>query len=108
MRWVLGIVAALALGGAAWAKPANTECVADDGSRFYMLASNGTVVVKWGRGDWQNAFAEVEGKMVTVTQIATHGVIIIAWNTNTNAAYVLMKDDRDGKKSGFNARCWFK
>lgn len=105
---VLAFVVALLLAAPVYAKPANTECVADDGSRFYMLASNGTVVIKWGRGDWQNAFAEVEGVMVTVTQIAPNGVIIVAWNTNTNAAYVLMKDDRNGKKTGFHARCWFK
>lgn len=91
------------------AKPAYTECVFADGSDFYMAASNGTVAVKWGRdGNWVEAFARVEGPMITVTQLGANGVIVVAWNSETNAAYVVMKDDRTGKKSEFRARCWFK
>lgn len=105
---VLTLLTGLMIAGAAYAKPANTECVADDGSKFYMLASNGTVVVRWGNADWHNAFADVQGKMITVTQIAPKGVIVIAWNVDTNAAYVVMKNDDTGKRSEFHARCWFK
>lgn len=92
----------------ALAKPANTECRGQDGTRFYMLASNGTVVVKWNDGDWNDAFGEVEGKMIVVTQIAPKGVIVIAWNVETNAAYVVMKNDQTGRRTEYHARCWFK
>lgn len=109
MRWVLGVVMALALGGAALAKPAETQCVADDGSDFYMLASNGTVVIKWGDdGQWNRAFAKQDGQNLIITQIAPRGVIVIAWHPKSNAAFVVMKNDKTGRQDEFWARCWFK
>lgn len=96
------------LASPALAKPANTECRGQDGTRFYMLASKGSVVVKWDNGDWHEAFGEVEGKMIVVTQIAPKGVIVIAWNVETNAAYVVMKNDQTGRRTEYHARCWFK
>ena len=102
------LIALLLLMTPAFAKPANTECRGSDGTRFYMLASNGTVVVKWEEGIWNEAFAEVEGKMIVVTQIAPKGVIVIAWNIDTNAAYVVMKNDQTGRRTEYHARCWFK
>lgn len=105
---VLTMLIALLLAAPVWAKPARTECVADDGSSFYMVAADGDVRVRWEDGDWNKAFAKVDKSMVLVTQLAPNGVIVIAWNTDTNAAYVVMKNDRTGKKTEFHARCWFK
>ena len=107
MKWVL-ILAGLLLAAPAAAKPANTECVASDGTRFYMVANDGQVMIQWEGGDWNEAFGKVEGKMVTVTQIAPYGMIVIAWNVDTNAAYVILKNDKTGKRLEKNARCWFK
>lgn len=103
------LAASMLLAASAQAKPAYTDCIAQDGGRFYMAASSGTVAVKWGDdGDWGQAFGKVDGPMVTVTQMGKHGVIVIAWNTNTDAAYIVIKDDRNGKRTEFRARCWFK
>lgn len=102
------LLALLLLMTPAFAKPANTECRGQDGTRFYMLASKGSVVVRWDDGDWHEAFGEVEGKMIVVTQIAPKGVIVIAWNTETNAAYVAIKNDQTGRRTEYHARCWFK
>ncbi len=107
MRKIMVLAAAL-IAAPAMAKPANTECVAADGTRFYMVASKGQVMVQWERGDWSEAFAEVEGNMITVTQLAPHGVIVIAWDVKTNSAYVVMKNDKTGKRHETRARCWFK
>jgi hypothetical protein len=107
MRFVYGLIF-LICATAAYAKPANTECVASDGSRFFMVASNGKVMIQWEDGNWNDAFAKVEDKMVMVTQIAPNGVIVVAWNTVTNAAYVVMKNDKTGRKDEYHARCWFK
>lgn len=106
MKWL--VVFLLLISTPALAKPANTECRGQDGTKFYILANNGSVVVKWHDGDWNEAFGEVEGKMVVVTQITSKGVIVIAWNVETNAAYVVMKNDQTGRRSEYHARCWFK
>lgn len=108
MRKVIALVAAL-VAAPALAKPAETECVLDDGSRFYMLASKGTVVVKWGSdGDWHNAFGELKNDVLVITQIAPYGVIVIGWEYKNNSAFVVMKNDKTGKRNEYNARCWFK
>lgn len=105
---ILTLLSALLFSAAALAKPANTECVASDGTPFYMVANKGKVMVQWENGDWNQAFAKVEGDMVIVTQLAPNGVIVIAWNTKTNAAYVVMKNDKTGARDESRARCWFK
>jgi opacity protein-like surface antigen len=107
MRKIL-ILLLLLVASPAMAKPANTECVSADGTRFYMVASKGQVMVQWERGDWNEAFADVEGNMITVTQLAPYGVIVIAWDVKTNSAYVVMKNDKTGKRHETRARCWFK
>jgi hypothetical protein len=107
MRKVITL-AAMLVAAPAMAKPANTECVSADGTRFYMVASKGQVMVQWERGDWNEAFADVEGNMITVTQLAPYGVIVIAWDVKTNSAYVVMKNDKTGKRHETRARCWFK
>ena len=107
MKYVIGLIACLTT-GSAMAKPANTECVTADGTSFYMVANKGKVMVQWERSDWHEAFAKVEGDMVVVTQLAPNGVIVIAWDTRTNAAYIVMKNDKTGARDESRARCWFK
>lgn len=100
---------ALLIATPAIAKPVYTECVFADGSDFYIAAANGTVAVKWGKNaDWNQAFARVDGVMVVITQLGANGVIVIGWNMDTKAAYVVMKDDRNGKTTESHARCWIK
>ncbi len=105
--WI-ALVCGVLFAAAAFAKPANTECVTADGTPFYMVASKGKVMVQWDRGNWNEAFAKVEGDMVVVTQLAPNGVIVIAWDTRTNAAYIVMKNDKTGARDESRARCWFK
>lgn len=107
MRWIV-MAALLFVAAPAWAKPANTECVTADGTKFYMVANKGDVMIQWGNGDWNTAFAKVEGDMVVVTQLAPNGVIVVAWDTRTNSAYVVLKNDRTGRSDESRARCWFK
>ena len=92
----------------AMAKSINTECVMQDGTRMYMSASKGSVMVRWDGTGWNEAFGKVEDDMVIVTQLAPNGVIVIAWDTRTNAAHVVMKNDRTGERTESRARCWFK
>lgn len=65
-------------------------------------------MVRWEGTTWYEAFGKVEGDMVVVTQILPNGVIIFAWDTSTNAAHVVMKNDRTGERTEARARCWFK
>jgi len=91
------------------AKPAYVDCVVQDGSRFYMAAVNGSVAIKWGDdGSWEQAFGKVDGSMVVITQLGEHGVVVVAWQTQNNSAYIVIKDDRTGKRSEYRARCWSK
>ena len=43
MRWIV-LAVALLIAAPAWAKPANTECRVSDGTRIYIVASNGNVM----------------------------------------------------------------
>jgi hypothetical protein len=107
MRKIIALIAALVAAPAS-AKSINTECVTQDGTRMYMSASKGSVMVRWDGTGWNEAFGKVEDDMVIVTQLAPNGVIVIAWDTRTNAAHVVMKNDRTGERTESRARCWFK
>lgn len=106
-RYAIALCATLAT-APAYARATNSECVTQDGSRFFMSASKGGVMVRWEGTTWYEAFGKVEGDMVVVTQILPNGVIIFAWDTSTNAAHVVMKNDRTGERTEARARCWFK
>jgi hypothetical protein len=107
MRWLIVLIGLL-LAAPAYAKTTNTECVTQDGSRFYMSASKGKVVVLWDGHGWNEAFGELKDDVLVITQIAPNGVIVIAWEYKNNAAYVVMKNDRTGERTESRARCWFK
>ena len=107
MRKVLAL-SALLLASQAEAKPANTECAVSDGTRIYIVASNGNVMIQWDNGDWNEAFAKVEGEVITVTQIAPNGIAVVSWNYKDNRAYAIVENSKTGKRVEKYARCWFK
>lgn len=102
------VAGALVLAATAFAKPANTECRVSDGSRIFIVASNGNVMIQWDNGDWHEAYANVEGNIISVIQIAPNGMAVVSWNYKDNTAYVIIKNEKTGKRLEKNARCWFK
>lgn len=102
------LIALLLLMTPVMAAPAYVDCVSQDGSRFSMAANKGEVLIKWPGYEWSEAFGEVNGDYVNVTQITSRGVIVIAWNVKTKATYVAIKNDKTGQVGEYNARCWFK
>jgi uncharacterized protein YycO len=105
--WI-ALVCGVLFAAAAFAKPANTECVASDGSRIYIVASNGNIMIQWDNGEWHEAFAEVKGDLITVVQIAPNGMAVVSWNYKDNRAYAIVENSKTGKRIEKNARCWFK
>ena len=104
----IAMIAAMLVAAPATAKTVNFDCVTQDGSQFYVSTTNRNVAVRWGNGQWQQAFGRIDGEVVIITQIAPNGVIVVSWDTGTNAAYVIMKNDRTGAKDETHARCWFR
>ena len=107
MRWIW-MALALLLAGPAAAKPANTECRVSDGTRIYIVAHKGDVMVQWDNGDWNEAYSKVEGDIISVIQIAPNGMAVVSWDYRKNSAYVIIQNDRTGKRVEKHARCWFK
>lgn len=105
---VLTLLMGLLMTGAAWAKPANTECRVSDGSRIFIVANNGDVMIQWDNGEWREAYANVEGDIISVVQIAPNGMAVVSWNYKDNTAYVIVKNEKTGKRLEKHARCWFK
>lgn len=102
------IAGVLVLAATAWAKPANTECRVSDGTQIYIVANNGNVMIQWDNGEWNEAYSKVEGDVISVIQIAPNGMAVVSWNYKDNSAYVVIKNDKTGKRLEKHARCWFK
>ena len=107
MRAWIALIALL-VAAPAWSKPANTECRVSDGTRIYIVASNGNVMIQWDNGDWQEAYAKVENNVISVIQIAPNGMAVVSWEYKNNSAYVIIKNDKTGQRVEKHARCWFK
>ena len=106
--YLLIILLAVLLASIAYAKPTNTECRVSDGSRIFIVASNGNVMIQWDNNEWQEAYANVEGDVISVVQIAPNGIAVVSWNYKDKSAYVIIKNEKTGQRLEKHARCWFK
>lgn len=102
------IAGAVILASTVLAAPANTECRVSDGTRIFIVANNGNVMIQWDNSEWQEAYSKVEDNIISVIQIAPNGMAVVSWDYKKNSAYVIVKNDKTGQRLEKHARCWFK